>query len=119
MGGASEQGMDSGSDIGGDNPSPSTGKRRKCTPRANEALTSVMESNREKMVLAFTDSEDREDMRHRELIDLETRKHNETMALEKERIAVAKETAAGFIGALNGIGAAMGAIGAAMMRDRP
>lgn len=96
--------MEFGLDMGGDNPSPSTGKHRKYTRRTNEALSNVMETNREKVVWAFINSEDREDVRHREVICLETKESNDTMALEKEQIAVAKETAAGIIGALNGIG---------------
>lgn len=75
--------MDFGSDMGVDNPSPNTGKRQKCILRTNEALTSVMETNREKVVFAFTNSEDREDVCYREVINLETRKHNDIMTLKK------------------------------------
>lgn len=105
--------------------SMSTGKRRKYTPNVTNALATVMEKNREKVVLAMTEGEDRADTRHKELLELEGRKHDEQMAiqraalqLEKEKLESNKAAAAGYIGALQAIGNAMALVGASLNNNR-
>jgi hypothetical protein len=103
-----------------------TGKRRRSLPKVSDGLASIMETNREKTIAAMTEGEDRADARQTQLLDLELKKHNDNMTLQKasleaqkitqekllvleeNKIQASKETSQGFIGALMAISTAIG-----------
>ena len=60
-----------------------TGKRRRSLPKVSDGIASIMETNREKTIAAMIEGEDRADTRHKQLLDLELKKHNDNMALQK------------------------------------
>lgn len=65
--------------------------------------------------MCIIEGQNKTHIHHKDIIDLETKKHNDTIEIDKEHIAVAKDTAQDFICALNGIGASSRSIGVVVM----
>ena len=102
----------------------STKKRRLSMKVADGALAS-MDKTRLEFVQAISGGHDREDIHHREIIELDRQKlqseelrHIDTMKLERERMDSASATGQGYVNALLSLSDAMKTIGDALLKKQ-
>lgn len=102
----------------------STKKRRLSLKAADGALAS-MDKTRLEFVEAMSSGHNREDMRHKEIIELDRQKlqseearHSDIMKLEHERLESASNTGKAYVDALLSLSDAMKTIGNALSNRR-
>ena len=61
----------------------STGKRYKVTSKVTDSLSLIMEKNHEKTIQAMVQGENQVDSGYKILLELEHKKHNKTMEMQK------------------------------------
>ena len=87
-------------------------------PHASEALRDALLSNREKLVESLDRTQDKEDARHTQLVDLERERHTQLIELdrerlqtERERLQASRESSQALVGELNAMANAMTMLG--------
>ena len=63
-----------------------TRKRYKVTSKVTNSLSRIMEKNHEKTIQAIAQGENQVDPSHKILLELEHKKHNETMEMQKSAL---------------------------------
>ena len=92
-----------------------TAKRRRTLPKASTALQDALILNREKLVENLDRTQDREDARHKELVNLK----RERIDMEREKIEVNREISQALVGALQSMANAMALLGQSLAQGPP